>query len=181
MRHVRSLGFDDLEARKLLTKVHHAVEPADPKPASSTAEVAAPITFQGTLNVVNKSASVITDDFGNQTTATPVSGFIDGIGAVQGTWDESADSAEQYLGPDSIQLHNSKGSFVLGFYATELGQSEETAQGTLVYPGANVAVDNGTGAYAKISGSGFIQEITNAKETVIKGLSLNGGPSTTGT
>jgi hypothetical protein len=177
MRHARSLGFDALEARKLLTKVHHPALSANAVPASSTAEISAPITFQGTLNIANKSSSIVTDDLGNQTTVVPVSGYIDGIGAVKGTWDESADSAEQYLGPDSIQLHNSKGSFVLGFYATQLGQSEQNPQGTILYPGANVQVDDGTGAYANIKGSGFVQEMTNAKETVIEGLSLSGGPS----
>jgi hypothetical protein len=181
MRHVRSLGFDDLEARKLLTKVHHATLTADAVPSASTAEISAPITFQGTLNIANKSSSIITDDLGDQMTVVPVSGDIDGIGAVKGTWDESADAAEQYLGPDSIQLHNSKGSFVLGFNATELGQSEQSAQGTVVYPGANLQVNNGTGAYANLKGSGFVQELTNAKETVIEGFSFSGGPSTSTT
>jgi hypothetical protein len=177
MRHARPLGFDDLEARKLLTKVHHAAVQAEPKPASAPSEVAVPLTLEGTLSADTKASKIITDDFGNQTTATPVSGVLTGVGQVRGTWDESADSAEQYLGPDSIQLHNSKGSFVLGFYATALGESEQTAQGT-VYPGASVQIADGTGAYANATVSGFVQEATNARETVVRGLTLSTGAST---
>jgi hypothetical protein len=183
MRHVRSLGFDDLESRKLMTKVHPAAAHIDPfPPASSTpptaAEVAAPqtLTLQGTLTANTKAARIITDDFGDQTTATPVSGVLAGIGLVHGTWDESADEAQQYLGPDSIQLHNSKGSFVIGFDATSLGQSVQTSQGT-VYPGAGLQLDNGTGIYANATASGYVQEVTNARQTVIEGLTLSGNTS----
>jgi hypothetical protein len=175
MRKTRSLGFDDLEARKLLTKVHHAALHVAPVLASSSpAEV---LALDGTLVANNKAATILTDGYGDQTTATPVSGVLAGLGMVHGTWDETVDGNGKYLGPDEIQLHTSKGSFIVAFDATTLGQGAPTAQG-MVYNGAAVEVVDGTGAYAKASATGFIQENTNAKQTVIESLALNNGSST---
>jgi hypothetical protein len=175
MRHARSLGFDDLEARKLLTaKVgHHLAAHSEPAIAFPPAEVAIPLTLDGTLTANVKAATIVTDSYGDQTTVTPVSGVLAGVGAVRGTWNESANVEQQYLGPDSIQLHNAKGSFVLAFDATALGQGEQTPQGT-VYPGAALQFAHGAGAYAKLSVSGFIQENTNARATVVESLQVAG-------
>jgi hypothetical protein len=167
MRHVRPLGFDDLEARKLLTKVHHAAVHADPV----ATEVAIPLTLDGTLVLHNKAAAVQTDALGDQTTATPVSGVLGGLGMVRGVWDESVDQNGAYLDPDIIQLHNSKGSFVIAFDATTLGQGEQAANGTVFY-GAAQQLENGTGAFARSTESGFVQVNTNAKETVDESLTL---------
>jgi hypothetical protein len=176
MRHVRPLGFDDLEARKLLTKVHHAAVHADPVPASPPAQVAAPLVLDGTLAANNKAAQVITDDYGDQTTATPVSGVLGGLGVVRGTWDESADQYGNYLDPDTIQLHNSKGSFVLAFDATTTGQGQQTAQG-IVYDGATQQLEDGTGAYARASESGFIQMNLKPRGSVVESLTVSSNKS----
>jgi hypothetical protein len=164
MRHVRSLGFDDLEARKLLTTVHHAAVHAITKPASPPKEVAGPLALDGSLAVNNRSAWVSTDQFGDQTTATPVSGVLGGLGVVRGTWDESVDQNGAYLNPDTIRLHNSKGSFVIAFDATAFGQSPN---------GASQHLEGGTGAYARASESGFVQLNTNPKETVVESLTVS--------
>jgi hypothetical protein len=172
MRHVRPLGFDDLESRKLLTKLHHAAVHADPAPASRPAEVAAPLVLDGTLVVNSKAAQVLTDDLGDQTTASPVSGVLGGLGRVRGTWDESVDQYGEYLDPDTIQLQNSRGSFVLAFDATTTGQGQQTAQG-MVYNGAPQQLEDGTGAYAKASESGFIQMNAKPRGTVVASLTVS--------
>ena len=81
-----------------------------------------------------------------------------------------------YLDPDTIQLHTSKGSFVIAFDATTLGQGVQAANGTVFY-GASQQLEDGTGAFARSSESGFIQVNTNAKETVVESLTLSSGNS----
>jgi hypothetical protein len=168
MRHARSLGFDNLEARQLLSKIHHA--------ASPPAEVAAPLSLAGTLVANHKLATISTDAYGDQTTITPVAGVLAGVGMVRGSWDESTDMNGNYLGPDSIQLHNNKGTFVIGFDATTVGQAAMTPQG-MVYNGAAIELVDGTGAYAEATTSGFLQMNTNARQTVVTSLTLTSGTS----
>lgn len=156
-----------------MTRIHHPVAHVAPLPGNPPAHVATPLALQGTLIVHTRASKIVYDAYGDQVTATPVSGYLSGVGHVRGTWDESVDGNGKYLGPDSIQLHNSKGSFVLGFDATTLSRTEQTAQGT-IYPGATLLLDNGTGAYDGASTSGFLQENTNARHTVVTSLTLTG-------
>ncbi len=173
MRPTRSFGFDTLEGRMLLSKVHHPALHAAPVPASSSPppQVASPMTLTGTLTA-NGKATVQYDSYGDQVTVTPVSGTLSGVGAVRGTWDESVDGSGKYLGPDSIQLHDAHGSLVVGFDATALANPVTTPQGT-TYPGASFQVDNGQGAFAGATASGSIQETTNARHTQITGFTLS--------
>ncbi len=177
MRHVRSLGFDDLEGRQLLSRVHHLALHTHPLPASSIATPGASLALSGTLSANTRASTVTYDSLGDQTTVTRVSGVLSGVGLVHGIWNESVDINQKYLGPDSIQLHSARGSFVITFDATTLGQGQSTPQGT-VYNGAVQHLVNGKGLYAGASETGFIQENTNARHTVVQSLTLSPGTST---
>ncbi len=73
MRHVRSLGFEDLEARKLLStaKAH----PAAHRTVHS-APVTVPLVLDGTIKVDNGAASSVTNLDGSTTTSTPAAGTL---------------------------------------------------------------------------------------------------------
>ena len=68
MNHVRSLFFESLEGRRLLSNAH--VNAAHAKPAV----VATPLVLSGTLTVDNKAASTVMNEDGSTTTSIPVSG-----------------------------------------------------------------------------------------------------------
>ncbi len=172
MSHARSLDFDDLEGRKLLTAAHHAAVHPDHRPASAAAHVAGPIALDGTLVVDAKAAKTSTDAYGDLTKETPVHGFLNGIGAVHGIWAESADLNGTYLGPDKIQLNTPRGSFMIAFDDTTFGQGIQTPQGTVYDVAAQQLVD-GTGAFARVSESGSIQQATNANESVVQSFTLS--------
>ena len=167
MRHARNPVFDDLEGRQLLSTVHHAALPQD---------TAGPLELDGTLTVDARAAKVSLDDFGDQTTETPVSGVLGGLGLVHGTWDESADINGAYLGPDTIRLHNSRGSFVIEFDDTTFGQGIPTAQGR-VYDVAHQQLQEGTGAFVRASEAGLIRQTTDAKETTVESFTLTSNRS----
>src|ERR1700722_15533777 len=108
MSHVRSLCFEALEARKLLSRGQIVAH-------SKHAVVATPLVLNGTLTINNRGTTVTTDEQGNTTTSTPVTGQVGTLGEVRGIWNESADSEGDYVGPDTLQLHNAKGSFIVAF------------------------------------------------------------------
>lgn len=171
MRHVRSLGFDHLEARKLLTtSAHHALALSPPK------IVTVPVVLDGTLAVDNNAASMSTDDYGDTTTSTPVAGVINGLGKVRGVWNESADSFGDYLGPDTLRLRDPQGVFVLTFNTAKLGKAQKTPQKTYYYQFPQ-QLAAGTGAYVKATESGTIDLNTNAARNTVESLTLATGTS----
>ena len=164
MSHVRSLCFDVLEERKLLSRgqvVAHAKH----------AVVATALVLNGTLTVNNRGTTTSMDDQGNTTTSTPVSGQLGALGAVRGIWNESADSEGDYVGPDTLQLHNATGSFIVAFNANNPGQLHRISGGSVYYQHAQ-HVSGGTRAYARAKESGSIELTTNTARTAVESMTL---------
>jgi hypothetical protein len=151
MRFVRSLGFDDLEARQLLSKVH----PGAAHPVHA-AVVATPLVLSGTLAIDTKATSTINNLDGSMSQVTPVVGVLGALGEVHGVWTESVDSFGEYEAPDTIQLRNSQGAFVIEFNNANPGKAQKLGHGAVYYQLAQRVVD-GTGAYARSSETGTIQ------------------------
>jgi hypothetical protein len=168
MRHVRSLGFEAMEARKLLTAAHHAVTHA--------AQVAAsvPLELDGTLTVDTKAASTTMNTDESMTTSTPVAGVFSGLGQVRGVWNTSVDSQGNYDGPDTLRLHDPKGAFVVIFNDGNPGRAHRIPHGAEYNP-LFQKIYGGTGAYARASESGTIQLSTNAALKAIESMTLTTG------
>jgi hypothetical protein len=169
MRRVRSLSFEPLEERKLLSRAHVAVHS---KPAVATTA----LVFNGTLRVDNNAATMSEDDEGDTTTSTPVSGQLGPLGQVRGIWNTSDDEYGDYLGPDTLQLRTAKGTFVVAF------SEQNTDSASHLHGGATDTVDPqlgsvGTGAYAHERESGTIGLTSNSARNEIVSLTL----TTTGT
>ena len=164
MRHVRSLCLEALEERKLLSRgqiVAHAKH----------AVVATPLVLSGTLTVKNTRTTVTMDEQGDTTTSTPVSGQLGTLGEVRGIWNESADSEGDYVGPDTLQLHNAKGTFNVAFNADNPGQLHRIAGGGVYYQHPQL-VSGGTRAYARVKESGTIELTTNTARTAVESMTL---------
>lgn len=168
MRHVRSLDFDALEARKLLTKAHPAVVHAD------HAVVTVPLELNGTLAVDMKQAVTISNADGSETTATPVAGTLSGVGEVRGVWNVTADTYGDYIGPDTLQLRDSKGTFVVAFNDANPGRAHKTADGFEFKP-LRQRVHGGTGAYARATETGTLVMSTTSAKVGIQSLTLATG------
>ena len=112
MRHLRSLCFESLEERKLLSRAHFG---AHVRPAVT----ATSLVLTGTLRVHNNAATTSTDAQGDVMTSTPVVGQLGTMGPVRGTWNETSGQYGDYMGPDTLQLHTSKGSFIVAFSAAK--------------------------------------------------------------
>jgi hypothetical protein len=180
MRHVRSLGFDDLETRKLLSKVDHPTAEAVHKPAPVPAAVAMPLDLDGTLVVDMKDSSQSTDDEGDQTTMVPVTGYLGTMGKVHGVWSESVDEFGDYLGPDTIEFANAKGTYTIAFNTANLGNARKIGKES-VFPTLAQQLDGATGIYAKATETGSIQVILNPSKGVAETMTIvSATPSTSG-
>jgi hypothetical protein len=166
MRHVRSLEFDGLEARKLLSKAHHPVAHV------VHAEVAVPIVLNGTLTVNNKAATTDTDGFGGETVSTPVTGTLSGVGQVRGFWQENLGSFGDFQGANVLMLHNRQGTINVTFGSITPKSGQKTAHGAIF---TNIAqhVTSGSLAYARATESGTIALSTNAARTLVGTMTLN--------
>ncbi len=165
MSHVRSLCFDALEERKLLSRGHVVAH-------AKNAVVATALVLNGTLTVNNRGTTTQMDEQGNTTTSTPVSGQLGVLGEVHGIWNESADSDGDYVGPDTLQLHNATGSFIVAFNANNPGQLHRIAGGAVYYEHPQ-HIAAGTGAYARVEESGSIELTTNKARTVVESMTLS--------
>ncbi len=166
MTRKHSLEFEPLEARKLLAHAHahHAV-------VHATAVAAAPLVIDGTLSVNNRSAVMTTNPDGSSTSETPVSGVLGSMGKFQGTWYESVDAYGSYQGPDTIQLHNSKGAILIAFNDQNPVKAGSSSQSALarVY---SQKVLGGAGAYAKATETGTVEVVLNPAKTGVKTMEL---------
>jgi hypothetical protein len=167
MRQARSLGFDDLETRKLLSKVAHHPATHEAVPAA----VAMPLNINGTVIVDMKAAEQSTDDQGDSTTTVPVTGYLGTLGKVHGAWSESTDEFGDYLGPDTIQFSTSQGTFTIAFDSDNLKNAHKVGKES-IFPPLGQQFDGGTGVYAKASETGSIQVITNPSKGVAETMTF---------
>jgi hypothetical protein len=172
MKRAHSLQFEALEGRELLSGAHAAAHAAHAARAKAHPAAAGPLTFNGTLTVNNKQAMTDTNLDGGYTTSVPVSGQLSGVGAVHGVWYESTDQFGDYLGPDTITLRGSQGSFTIAFSNATSGPAHKN--GSAVYYQHAQKFDGGSGAYAGASESGSIDLNENAAHTAVVSVTLSG-------
>jgi hypothetical protein len=165
MSQARSLCFDALEERKLLSRGHVVAHVRH-------APVAVPLVISGTLTVSTKGSTTTMDEQGDTTTSTPVSGQLGALGNFRGIWNESDDTEGDYEGPDTIQLHNAKGSFIIAFNADNPGQQHREAGGILQYDHSQILY-SGKGAYARGKESGSIALTTNAARSIVETMTIS--------
>jgi hypothetical protein len=161
MSRAHSLRFDALETRALLSGAHAA-----------HAAVAAPLVLNGTLTADNQAAATNTNLDGGYTTSVPVSGQLNGLGKVHGVWYESTDAYGDYLGPDTVTLHGSQGSFTIAFSNATPGPAHRAGPHSVYYQHAQ-RLSSGSGAYAKAKENGAIDLNMNAAHTTVESLTLN--------
>lgn len=167
MNRDRSLHFEPLEGRQLLSGAHaHAG-----RAAASPATAPAPLVLSGTLTVDNKQATTNSNMYSGYTTYAPVSGQLSGVGRVHGIWYESTDQFGDYLGPDTITLHGAKGSFTIAFSNASSGPAYKDGK-TVYYQHAQKAL-GGSGAYAGETESGTIDLNENRAHTAVASMTLS--------
>jgi hypothetical protein len=165
MRYVRALGFDALEARKLLTGPLVA-------PHHTTPIIAAtPVVLDGTLVVDSSAATSSSNSDGSSTTSTPVVGDLGTLGKVRGVWNQIVDEFCDTDGPDVPRLQLPKGSLIITFYTLNTVPAHPAAHGAVYYSRAQ-QLCAGTGAYAGTTESGMIDLTTNYDRNQIVGLKL---------
>jgi len=166
MKHVRSLRFETLETRQLLSRAHVAV-------AHAARAAAVSLVLNGTLSVDNNphATSMTTNVDGSTTTSVRVSGQLGNVGQVRGVWNETVDQFGDYQGPDTLILRDAKGSFDVAFNDQNSKPTHAKARGAVSYEHAQT-VPGGNGAYARATESGSIEVTTNAARTQIVSLTL---------
>lgn len=170
MRHVRSLGFEALETRQLLSRAHVATAHAAP------AAAAVPLVLSGTLTVDNKGATTTMNSDGSSTTFTPVAGRIGTLGQVKGLWDTSVDPYGDYMGPDTLYLQNSQGAFILTFQDANAAGGRPLGHGAVDYVHTQ-RLYQGKRAYANASETGTIQLDSNKAKSQIVSMTLASQPA----
>jgi hypothetical protein len=168
MRRSRSLRFDALEARKLLTTAHVAI-----------VHPTVPVAINGTLTVnVNDSSQTENMD-SSWTTTVPVSGVLGSLGKVKGVWQTTVDPYGNYEGPDLLELQTKspKGSFNIAFDNVNTGKPTKVSASEGFYQHGQHLVQ-GTGAYAHDSESGSIELMVNNKKGSVTSIVLISVPPT---
>jgi hypothetical protein len=166
MRHVHSLGFDDLEARKLLSKAAIA------GPHTTPAVIATPIELNGSLAIDNNAASQTTNADGGTTTMTPVTGRLDTLGKVHGVWSETIDPYGDIEGLDALRLRGPKGMIVLEFNNASPGPAHKAAHGAVYYTETQV-IGASSGGYAGSTETGSIELYPNSGRSEITNFVLH--------
>jgi hypothetical protein len=164
MKHSHWPDFEALEARKLLSRAHAAIAHAQPAAAG-------PIVLNGTLTVDNKAATTEMNADGSSTTVFPVSGQLGALGTVHGLWDNSVDAYGDYLGPDTLSVHNAKGGVLLTFNNQNTSGGHAPVHGPASYTHTQ-RLDRATGAYGRASETGTITLATNKARSLVVSLSL---------
>ena len=164
MTRVGELRVEWLETRQLLSGAHH-VEPHVKHPVAGSA-----LVINGTLAVDNNAASVTMDAEGDTITSTPVAGQLGALGEVHGVWTTSDDEYGDYMGPDTLKVHDPSGTFVVQFNESA-GHARRIGGGAVQYSDPQLAAD-GTSAYAGSRESGTIELTTNAARSSVTTLTL---------
>jgi hypothetical protein len=166
MKHVRSLGFEALETRQLLSALSQGEAPSSPGPASL-------ISLDGTLKVsyCTHGSPLRTNPDGSKARSLQVIGELGSMGRVHGVWKESVDMFGNYDGPDTLHLSSPRGSIDIAFFnqnsprgVARLGTSVTYLHSQEVYSGA--------GAYAGASETGTIQVTTSPYRPRVVSLTL---------
>ena len=76
------------------------------------------------------------------------------------------------MGPDTLKLHNVKGSFIIAFTANNPGQLHRIAGGAVYYQHPQIVYE-GTRAYAHVKERGSIELTTNTARTVVVSMTLS--------
>jgi hypothetical protein len=159
----RSLRFDALEGRQLLTAAHAAAHHVvQPKTA---------LDLTGTLSVQTSKMSEIQNSDGSVTTTLPVSGKLGNLGSLHGTWYETVDAYGDYEGPDTIDLKSPKGELEIAFSNANPGKAIQAGPKAYYYQ-HNQTLLAGTGAYKRTSESGKIDLNTNGSKNSIVSVSI---------
>jgi hypothetical protein len=168
MSHARSLRFEALEPRELLSKGDVAL------PHKATAAPTVPLVLDGTLAVNNNTNAALTtmNVDGTTTTSLPVSGRLGDLGAVHGVWNQTVDTYGDITGLDALRLHDSKGTFIIAFDNEQPGPAHPMGHGGIYYEVAQKLYD-GTGAYAGASEIGTIKLVTNSAPAVVYSMTLH--------
>ncbi len=169
MKHVRSLRFEGLEARQLLSRAHvHAAVAHLARPALT------PVALNGTLSVDNNpnEMNTVENEDGSTTTSVPVAGQLTGLGEVHGIWDETVDSFGDYEGPDTLTIHAPNGAVVVAFNNASSKPLDPKVHGAVSYEHPQMVI-GGTGAYARPLETGTIELTTNAARTEIVSMTLH--------
>jgi hypothetical protein len=164
MRNPRSLHFDALEGRQLLTASHPAAHHKQVEPVT-------PLVLNGTLSVETAKMSEIENADGSTTTTLPVSGKLGDLGNFHGTWYETMDQYGDYEGPDTIQLKGVKGAIVIAFSNATTGKAYQSGPKSFYYQHNQILLE-GSGAYKRTSESGTIELNTNASKESLTSITI---------
>jgi hypothetical protein len=164
MRKLRSLRFDALEDRKLMTASHAAT-------AHHAANPAAPLVLNGTLTVHARAETQTQNIDGSSTILMPVTGTIATLGKVHGQWAETTDAYGDYQGPDTIGLSNPKGSVIIAFNNANPGTAHPNGPKAFYYQHPQVLY-TASGAYKHSTESGTIDINTNASKSDVTSITL---------
>jgi hypothetical protein len=168
MNHGRSLVFEALEGRMLLSGAHAAGHGAKARDAA-----AVPLVLDGTLTVNNRQAISNPDSTTSTTTnAVPIVGLLSGLGKVHGYWYEETDNYGDDLGPDVLSLHSSQGTFTVDFNDATSGPAHSTGHGTVYYQHAQIARGD-TGDFSGETESGTLNLNMNRAHTEVQSITLN--------
>ncbi len=167
MKHVRSLRFEALEVRQMLSETSLPV--ADPAPA-----LASPIVLDGTLKVEYGAhgSALMRNANGSKTRSIRVAGQLGSLGRVHGIWDESVDVYGNYDGPDTLRLMNSKGKIVVSFFNQNSPRGVAKLASSTSYEHAQQVVGS-AGAYAGATETGSIVLTTSATGRHVVTLTLH--------
>jgi hypothetical protein len=163
MRHVRSLQFDALEGRQLLS--HSGAT------AATSATGYTPLVLDGTLMVDQKAAQSNMNADETMTTTAPVAGRLGTLGKVTGSWIETTNTLGAVENPDILRLHDSKGSLIILFNNTNTGKPTVISKGTSYFQHVQ-DLYVGTRAFAQAAENGTIQVVTSAKQQSVTSLVL---------
>jgi hypothetical protein len=170
MKRVRSLRFEALEARQLLSRGHMALAHA----AHAALAPAAQVVLDGTLSVNNnpRATSTTMNADGSSTTTVLVSGQLGSLGQVRGTWNESVDAYGNYVGPDTLVLHDARGSILVAFNNENSPRAATRVTGGLTYEHAQRVVA-GSRAFARATETGTIVVTTSAAKAEVVSLTFH--------
>jgi hypothetical protein len=166
MRHARSLRFELLESKLLLSK--STVARAHTAPAA----VGTPLMLDGTLAVDNSAAIETPTSDGGSSTTTPVTGRVGTLGKVHGVWNETVDAYGDVTGLDALRLRNATGTIVIEFDNQDAGTVHRATHGTVYYQESQ-RIGATAGGYSGSTESGSIELYLNSGRSNIDSLVLH--------